>query len=157
MAHPAGALPVALDTTGRRVVFVSAANNLVPGDVSGADIFMRDRGATPACSYQLSQTVVDVPAVGGSAQTAVTTGAGCAWAATTFDSWIAATPASGSGPGSLGVSVAANDGVSRFGYFSVEGRRVLVRQSGADTNAPPTFERQGLGSAGQTFPLGAYP
>ena len=79
------------------------------------------------------------------------------WAATTFDSWIVATPASGSGPGSLGVGVAANDGVSRFGYFSVEGRRVLVRQSGAGTNAPPTFERQGLGPAGQTFPLGADP
>jgi hypothetical protein len=148
--------PFALDHTGRRVAFGSAAGNLSPRDTNdGYDLFTRDRGLSPGCIYNVSPTTVDVAAGGGTGAVTVTTTVGCAWVPTSFDSWVTVPSAPVAGPGTVTVTIGANPGVARFGYVAVEGRRVLIRQPGALTTTPPSFEHVSLSPDGSVFTDGA--
>ena len=149
--------PFALDHTGRQVAFSSGASNLTPLDTNeGADLFLRDRGLSPTCTYELSPTTVDVGAGGGTAPVTVTTTAGCAWVPTSFDSWVTAPSAPATGPGTVTLTMGANTGVARFGYIAIEGRRVLIRQPGALTTTPPSIEHVSLSPDGSVFTDGGF-
>ena len=149
--------PIVMDQRGRYVAFTSSATNLVRGDTNGGeDVFLRDRGPTPSCAYQVSPTVIDVGAAGGTVPVTLTTTAACGWATTVADSWVSLSAPAGTGPATVAVNLGPNPGVSRFGWASIEGRRILVRQAGPRASAPPEFELPGVPPGGVTFPHGTY-
>lgn len=83
----------------------------------------------PQCQYSVSPNRVEVDAPGGTGSIAVSTTSGCAWTASSGDSWITITAgASGTGNGTVNFSVARNDGRSREGSLTVAGRNVRVEQ-----------------------------
>ena len=86
----------------------------------------------------------------------LTTTAACGWATTVADSWISLSQPAGTGPATVMATLAANPGVSRFGWAAIEGRRILVRQSGPRTTAPPEVEQPGVPPGGVTFPEGTF-
>ena len=60
---------------------------------------------------------------------AVSTGAGCAWTATSHESWITITSgASGSGNGTVRFNVADNSGKKRTGTLTIAGQTFTVEQ-----------------------------
>ena len=147
---------IAMDYSGRYVAFGSYASNLAPGDTNRAhDVFLRDRGPTPACTFQISPTLIDVAASGGTATVTIITTPGCGWAATVADPWVASSLPFGSGPATVSITAAPNPGISRFGYLSFEGRRILLRQPGVLASTPPQFEKVDIAPDGSAFGRGS--
>jgi hypothetical protein len=73
--------------------------------------------------------VIDVDYSGGAWAIAVSTGSGCTWTATSNESWIAVTSGtSGTGSGTVRITVARNDDKKRHGTLSVAGQSVKVNQ-----------------------------
>jgi plastocyanin len=108
------------------------------------------------CSYSISPESQSFTAAGGADTVSVTTMSGCAWTATSNDTWIMITSgASGSGNGTVNYSVAANSGAARNGTMTIAGKTFTVMQSGAasslriDSVAPPA----GRDSGGQPVKL----
>jgi hypothetical protein len=67
----------------------------------------------------------------------VTAGSGCAWSVAESINWVTITSGnSGSGNGTVGYSVSANNGAARSATFTVAGRTVTVTQP--QGNAAPT-------------------
>jgi hypothetical protein len=89
------------------------------------------------CVYSVTPTQSATLKVGGdSGAFNVSTTTGCAWIATTGDSWIGITSGTGSGSGTVTFTVQANPNPSsRQGTISVEGAAFGVNQAGS---APPT-------------------
>ena len=84
------------------------------------------------CSYALGSGSGTFPAAGGSGTVAVTVGAGCSWTASSTLGWVTLTaPASGSGNGSVGFTVAPNTGSARSGTIVIAGLSFTVQQVGA--------------------------
>jgi hypothetical protein len=107
--------------------------------------------AASSCTYTLSSTSYPAPADGISSGFTVNTQTGCGWtASTTTSSWITVTSATtGSGPGTVTFSVAANTSAARSGTIIAGGQTFTVNQAAASTLPPSTA---GL----QYYPL-AYP
>ncbi len=81
------------------------------------------------CFITLAPTSASFPPAGGSGSVAVAVGAGCDWTAVAADPWIEVTSgATGSGPGGVGFSVAANSGSPRAGSIAIGGRVFTVSQ-----------------------------
>ncbi|HUQ94464.1 MAG TPA: choice-of-anchor C family protein [Bryobacteraceae bacterium] len=91
------------------------------------------------CAFSLSPTTQAFQSAGGSGQTTVTTTTGCAWTATTTADWIGLTQgASGSGPGTVTFSVAANStGPARSGTITIGGQAFTVTQDAGTTQPNP--------------------
>ena len=86
----------------------------------------------PTCTISLSATTGLVPASGGSYAVDVSTGTGCAWAATTALSWVTLGTAGGSGNGTVSFAVQANSSSSsRTGTITIGGQTLTLRQDGA--------------------------
>ena len=89
------------------------------------------------CSYVLTPTNTTIAAGGGSGSFTVTTAAGCAWAATSNQTWIKPS-GSGTGSGTVNFTVAANTGsTSRVGAIAI-GTQVFTISQGAGTATQPT-------------------
>lgn len=89
---------------------------------------------TPAsCTFSLSTTTLALGAAAGRVQVSLTTGASCAWTATSDRTWMTIVgAASGTGSGAVIIDVAANpDAGERTGTVTVGGQSIGVRQSGA--------------------------
>ena len=101
-----------------------------------------------SCALSLNPTSQSAPSGGGSATPiAVTTAAGCAWTATTTDSWITiATPVSGTGNGTVNFSVTANTGAGRTGTITIAGQTHTVNQPGSCASS--------INPASQSVPIG---
>ena len=85
-----------------------------------------------ACSASLSSDGATFPAAGGSETVRVTAAAGCAWTTVGTPGWVTLTsPATGSGSGTLGFTVAANTGTPRAAALSIAGLSFTVQQDGA--------------------------
>jgi len=95
-----------------------------------------------ACSYNLSPLSANVPAGGSTNQlVGVITSTGCAWLAEPSDPWITISSGqSGSGPGTVSYSVAANQGPARNGSIAVATKTFAISQANgcAYTLQPPT-------------------
>ena len=90
------------------------------------------------CSFSLGATGQAIPASGGNATVNVTAGAGCSWTAASNAGWIAiVSGASGSGAGSVAISVTANSGGDRTGTATIAGRTFTITQPAA----PPVATR----------------
>jgi hypothetical protein len=86
-------------------------------------------GAAP-CSYSIAPTSQNVDANANTSTVAVTTTAGCAWTAVSGAPWLTVTTgASGTGNGSVGVSIAANTGAARSGTVTIAGQTFTVNQA----------------------------
>ncbi len=85
------------------------------------------------CSFSVAPTSADVSKSGGAGTTAVTTGPGCGWTATSHAAWLAVTgPPSGVGSGAVGYAAAANTAPGpRTGTLTVAGQTVTLTQAGA--------------------------
>lgn len=118
---------------------------------------------TPVCSYTISPAAQGFGHAGGSGTVTIATSAGCAWSAAAAGAWITiASGASGSGPGTVGYTVAANTAADpRSASLTVAGQTHTVNQEGrpapvcnyaiAPTTA--TFSKdEATGSFGVTAP-----
>jgi hypothetical protein len=85
------------------------------------------------CSYALSASSTNVSASAASGSVGVTTSSGCAWTASTTNSWIH-TSSSGTGNGTVSFTVDANSSTnSRSGSVTVQGHTFTVTQAAAAT------------------------
>ena len=94
---------------------------------------------TDGCAYGISPSTQSVGAGGSSGTVSVTTSAGCPWTASSGASWITINSGgSGSGPGQVAYTIAANDGPARQGSLTIAGRTFAVSQeSGCSFNISP--------------------
>ena len=83
------------------------------------------------CVYQISPTNDSIGAQGGAlSAVAVSTTGGCVWSAASNVPWITVTGgASGSGNGTVNLSVAANTGAARVGTVTIAGHTFTVTQA----------------------------
>lgn len=87
--------------------------------------------AGTACTFGLSPAASSYAANGGGGSFDVTAGAGCAWSAASSDSWIKATPASGSGNQTVTLTIDPNSSVqARSGTVIIGGQAHTVTQAG---------------------------
>ena len=85
------------------------------------------------CTYSLGAAGISATAAGGSFTDAVTTQSGCTWSAASNASWISiASGSSGTGNGSVGLSVASNTSLtSRTGTLTIAGHTLTVTEAAA--------------------------
>ncbi len=117
------------------------------------------------CTVTLSPaiSVNHVPSGGASGVVYVTLDptapAGCAWQATSQDTWIIVTSASGAGDGSVGYSVAANPGTSpRTGTITIADQTFTIMQDGSSCTymiSPPSNSVASSGGSGFTVSVTA--
>jgi len=110
------------------------------GEDEAGEIYVVNLGGTvsriasagPQCTYNINPTSQSFAAAGGTGSVAVTTAAGCPWAAASNDSWIHVTSGSmGNGNGNVGYSVDANTSTNpRSGTITIAGQLFTVNQSG---------------------------
>jgi hypothetical protein len=104
-----------------------ATNGTVTGAFSDVDTFRTG----PQCSFVLSTTSINAAAAGTSSTITVTTSTGCTWAATSNSSFITVTSgATGTGSGTVAITIAANNGAARTGTLTIAGQTVAISQSG---------------------------
>ena len=105
------------------------------------------------CSYTVNPTTVSMGTSGGAAGPfIVATMDECPWSATSNASWLSITSGgSGTGDGTVAVSVAANTGDVRTGTLTIANRTVTVNQASAPCSysvAPTSISISALGGAG---------
>jgi hypothetical protein len=84
---------------------------------------------TQGCAYALSTDGASVPAAGGNVTIGVSAGAGCAWNAASNAPWIVVTSgSSGSGNGTVQLTVSGATGPNRSGTVTIAGRTFTVNQ-----------------------------
>jgi hypothetical protein len=102
--------------------------------VSGGNVSVSN-GTTgsqaPTCTFSLSGSGQAFTATGGSGNVTVTTSTGCAWSATSSESWLTVVGgASGTGAGVVMYRVAANtSGQARAASLSIGGQTFTVNQT----------------------------
>lgn len=105
---------------------------------------------TGGCAYAISPSSQNVGTSGGTASVAVTAPAGCSWNATSNAGWIGLTSgSSGSGNGTVQLTVAANADAERRGTVTIAGQTFTVIQSSGCTFS--------LAPTGQTMPASGGP
>ena len=88
-----------------------------------------------SCSFAVTPTARSVGAAGGTTTVTVTADAGCDWTAASNVGWVTASPASGSGAGTVSLTITPNPGSTlRSGTVTIAGQTVTVTQ---DTVACP--------------------
>jgi hypothetical protein len=138
--------------TGTGTVRLAIAPNAGPartGTVTIAGLAYTVQQASQACTYSLGSTGLSAPAAGTTASVSVSAPNGCQWTAVSQADWITVTSgASGSGNGSVGLSVAANTGPSRTGTVTIAGQTFTVTQAAA----PAPVCAYALDDTGESMP-----
>jgi hypothetical protein len=124
-------------------------------DVNNEAGYSALRHATKAisspCTYAITPTSLSFGKTGGTGSINVTAGSGCAWTATTADTWITIdSGASGSENGTVTYSVAENSGVAQTGTINVAGYFHSVEQSSASCEYAINIEEFYIPSTGGT-------
>ncbi len=90
------------------------------------------QSTSTTCSFSISPESISINSSASSGNVSINTQAGCAWSATSNDSWITITSGStGSGNGTLNYSVSANtSNNSRTGTLTIAGKTFTITQSG---------------------------
>ena len=94
------------------------------------------------CTFSIAPDAATVPASGGATSVSVTAGGGCSWTAASNAAWVRITGgASGSGNGSVQLSIDPHSGAGRTGTVTIAGRTFTVNQSaGCSYSIAPTAE-----------------
>ena len=125
-------------------VQVTVAANPAPssrqGDVVVNGVRAQIRQDAAACQFSISPNGQNVAAAGGTTRITVDTLAGCAWTARSDASWVTVTSGStGTGPGTVTLTVAANVGSDRSATVTIAGRSVRITQDSSSAPiVPPT-------------------
>lgn len=108
------------------------------GSVSAGGISATVTQEASACTYTLSSTGISVAAAGRPDTVNVTANAGCAWSASSPESWVQITAgASGSGNGQVAFTVLSNPSSgSRTSVLAIAGRNFTVTQAGTAAGPP---------------------
>ena len=106
--------------------------------------------AAVACSTSLASNAFSATSAGVSSTLGVTAPAGCPWSAASNAGWLTVTSgASGSGPGTVGFTVAANSSTSsRTGAITVDGQVFTVTQAAFSCSYSLSSASQTLAAAG---------
>lgn len=130
--------------------------------IAGQAVSVTQAAAPPACTYSVSPLTLSAGATGGAGTSvAVTAGAGCAWTAGRNADWLAITSgANGSGNGTVGFTVAANQGTARTGTLTIAGQTVSVTQAAAPVActysiSPASYTANSDGGAGPPVTVSA--
>ena len=108
---------------------VVAANN---NHVASSPIWVFTTVPGGTCTYMLNSGSGTVFAGGGTGSVTVTAPAGCAWMASSNQTWLQVTgAASGAGNGTINYSAASNTGASRSATLIIGGQRFSLTQVGA--------------------------
>ena len=100
--------------------------------VGNRSVSVQQHGVGGACTFAIARTETVVPATGGTDVIGVTAAANCPWTAQSHDSWIVVTGgASGSGNGSVILTIAPNLGGQRHGTATIAGNTYYVTQQAA--------------------------
>ena len=124
--------------SGNGTVRYTAAANTGPqrsGTITaGGQTFTVNQSA--GCTYSISPTNQNVASGGGPVSVGVTTPSGCAWTAVSNVPWLGiSSGGSGSGNGTVQLSVAANADAERNGTATIAGQTYTVVQAGGCTFA----------------------
>jgi len=105
------------------------------------------------CTFSIAPQDQDVPPPGAQGSVSVTTGEGCAWTASSADSWVTIASPSGSGAGAAPFTVAANTGPPRNTTLTIAGHPFAVRQQSACTwtFSPPYMPLDATGGNGNVL------
>jgi len=88
--------------------------------------------APPPCTYTATASGTSVPAAGGTGAVSVAAGTGCAWFATSSESFVTLSAAQGTAAGSVQFTVAANTSTTqRTAVLVVAGSSFTITQAGA--------------------------
>jgi hypothetical protein len=102
------------------------------------------------CTFTVSPTSLTPSAAAGSGSLTITaSNAACPWTATNNDSWLAVSPASGTGSGTATYNVGANAGPTRVGSLTVAGQTVSFTQASGCT-ASLSGSSANIGGSGGT-------
>jgi subtilisin family serine protease len=101
------------------------------------------------CGYAVSPTSASVGPAGGPVGFAISTGASCAWTASSAVGWVSL-QASDTGPGTVTATVSANTGAARAVTLVVAGRTVTLSQAAGSTAPSGTVSIQGGADAVRT-------
>ncbi|MBK7079804.1 MAG: hypothetical protein IPH55_03335 [Betaproteobacteria bacterium] len=126
--------------SGNGSVSYSASVNTGPARAANLTIGGKVFPVTQAtgCTYSVSPTSISATAAASNGIVAVTSGSGCSWTATSGAGWLTVgSGASGTGNGTVGYTVSANDGTARTATLIVGGNAVTVTQD-APTTPPAT-------------------
>jgi hypothetical protein len=120
----------ALVVAGQTVTLTQSAAATPPGGGPGLP-------GSPGCTFSISPGNQSFGSAGGpGVAVAVSTAAGCRWSARSNDAWITlVSGASGTGPGIVTFTVAANSAAPRTGTLTIAGQTFTVSQG--SNNAPP--------------------
>ena len=139
-----------------RVTFTAPANSggSRTGTISVAGQTFTLSQAGASCSYSISPASEAIAAAGGSSTIGVTTGDSCAWSSASNASWITiASGASGTGPGTVKLTIAANTGAARTGTATIAAQTFTVTQAAAPCGyslSPATLDLAPAGGEGRT-------
>ena len=104
--------------------------------VSDASLQLNQAGAP--CRYTLNSAGGSIGPAGGQFTVQISTLTGCAWTAATDAPWLTLiTSGSGNGSGTIGLSVAANNGAARTAHMTAGNESFTVTQ-GAAASGPPS-------------------
>jgi uncharacterized membrane protein YgcG len=110
--------------------------------------------AATVCNTVLNPSTLQLGSAAQTPHVSLIIGSGCQWGAQSSASWLTVTPAGGAGDATLALSLAANATIAnRSGSVTVEGKTILVTQSGIPctfTAAPATLA---FTPAGQNRPV----
>jgi hypothetical protein len=122
--------------------------------IAGQTFTVSQAAGVVPCTYSISPTSQNVDANANTGTVTVTAGNGCAWTAVSNAPWLTVTsPASGTGNGSAGFSVAANTGAARTGTLTIAGQTFTVSQA-APAPPPCTYS---ISPTSQTVPAAGGP
>jgi hypothetical protein len=140
--------------SGAGVVTVQAAATDGPARNGTVTIAGRVVAVTqsPGCAFTLDPATYAAPATASTSATTVRTAAGCSWTAASTVSWIViSSGASGSGPGEVRFSVAANTGPARVGGLLIGGQTMTINQAtGCSVSVSPTSVNVGAAASANT-------
>ena len=127
---------VTITPRGEGIVTVIVTATDPSGATATQAIAVRVKQSADSCTYTLSKHSQDVPAAGGSLWINLTTHANCSWTARSNDGFLSLTPRSGTGSGTVEVTVDANTSDRlRTGTLTIAGRTFTVEQAGQLTLA----------------------
>ncbi len=110
------------------------------------------------CSYSVNPTSAPVSEAGGTAAVSVVTATGCSWATSGPDAWARVSPASGSGPGNVQITVEQNNSTAaRTSTLMIAGVPFVVSQAGITCtySINPTSQNFAAGGGTGTFSMTA--
>jgi hypothetical protein len=127
-------------TGGGTVTVTVAANTGTSQRTAAATIAGRTLQVTqpgsPGCTYTVTPSSISVTASGGDRTASVNTGSGCTWAVSSVPSWITLPGGTRTGPGTVTLRIAANDGGARNATLRIANRTLGVSQTKTTLGAP---------------------